>query len=334
MRKGLVLGVVALGLGSLPAAAQPAKSPDPTDPEAIVETMYGVSKPAKGLRPSHAKGLCAEGTFTATPEAAEISTAPTFGGRPLPAMVRLGVAGASLAASDKARSTRGMALRLELPDGGRHEFVMISAPVFSVRKVEDFIPLLESRRPDPATGKPDPAKVKAYNDAHPEVLRQAEYLAKAPVPASFAQAPFWGVNTFYFTGKDGQRRPARWTVEPVAGVVGLSEEQLKSLPDNFLADELRQRVAQGPVAWDFYLQFPAEGDPLADATAAWPSDRRRVKVGRLAVTKVAPAGEPGPCEAEMFDPLVLPTGIEPSDDPVLLVRSPVYAISVTRRQAP
>jgi catalase len=36
----------------------------------------------------------------------------------------------------------------------------------------------------------------------------------------------------------------------------------------------------------------------------------------------------------MFDPLALPEGIEPSDDPVLQVRSPAYAVSLSRRSAP
>jgi catalase len=32
-----------------------------------------------------------------------------------------------------------------------------------------------------------------------------------------------------------------------------------------------------------------------------------------------------------FDPLILPVGMAPSDDPVLHVRSPVYSQSFTRR---
>ena len=49
---------------------------------------------------------------------------------------------------------------------------------------------------------------------------------------------------------------------------------------------------------------------------------------------LTPAGETGACEAMMFDPLVLPEGIEPSDDPVLRVRSAAYAVSHSRRTAP
>jgi catalase len=331
LRHGPVIGLV--GLGLLAPAIAGAQDAAPS-PEAMVSAMYDAFKPPPGFRPSHAKGVCAEGTFTATPEAAGLSVAPHFSGRPVRATVRLSVAGASPKASDKARSARGMALRFHLPDGQTTDMVMISAPVFALRDPADFVALVESRRPDPATGRPDPARVQAFNDAHPDTRAQTEHFKTAPVPASYAHAPFWGVNTFVFVGEGGRRQPARWVVEPVAGVVGLTEEQLKTMPDGFLAEEFRGRLARGPAEWDFHLQFPGEGDPLDDATVSWPADRRKVKVGRLAVTSVAPMGTPGECEREMFDPLLLPEGIESSNDPILLVRSEAYAISLSRRLEP
>ena len=177
LRNGLVIGLAGLGLVAPPiAGAQDA----PPSPEAMVSAMYDAFKPPKGFRPSHAKGLCAEGTFTATPEAAGLSAAPHFRGRPVRTTVRLSVAGASPKASDKARSARGMALRFHLPDDKITDMVMISAPVFGLRDPANFVALVESRRPDPATGRPDPAKVQAFNDAHPDTKAQAEYFKTAP----------------------------------------------------------------------------------------------------------------------------------------------------------
>jgi catalase len=40
---------------------------------------------------------------------------------------------------------------------------------------------------------------------------------------------------------------------------------------------------------------------------------------------------PGNCRDVNFDPLVLPSGIEPSDDPLLSARSAAYSTSFTRR---
>ena len=45
----------------------------------------------------------------------------------------------------------------------------------------------------------------------------------------------------------------------------------------------------------------------------------------------ASAEENGPCRNITFDPLILPSGISPSDDPLLPARSGVYAVSLTRR---
>jgi catalase len=43
------------------------------------------------------------------------------------------------------------------------------------------------------------------------------------------------------------------------------------------------------------------------------------------------AEAPGNCRDINFDPLVLPVGIAPSDDPLLSARSAVYSQSFTRR---
>ena len=77
--------------------------------------------------------------------------------------------------------------------------------------------------------------------------------------------------------------------------------------------------------------LPREGDPLLSATAIWPADREQVEVGVLRIASVAPAGEPGECDPVMFNPTLLPAGIEPSQDPMLLIRAPAYAVSLSRR---
>jgi catalase len=45
----------------------------------------------------------------------------------------------------------------------------------------------------------------------------------------------------------------------------------------------------------------------------------------------ASSEDSGRCTAINYDPLVLPAGIEPSDDPLLSARSAVYARSFTLR---
>ena len=112
--------------------------------------------------------------------------------------------------------------------------------------------------------------------------------------------------------------------------LGLSDEQLKTMPDDFLADELRRRVASAPVVFDLKFQIAEAGDPVDDPTQVWPASRRVVPVGQLVVTAVAP-GAGGSCENITFNPTALPKGLDASNDPVLRARAAPYAVSLSRR---
>lgn len=122
--------------------------------------------------------------------------------------------------------------------------------------------------PDPDTGAPDPEVFKAFFDANPESQRFLDFMATVPTHASYAEAPYYAIHTFYFTNGEGDRQPARRLVEPLAGENILNEEALKTAWDDFLQAELGARLADQPVEYDLYLQFPEPGDPLDDASVA------------------------------------------------------------------
>lgn len=311
------------GLAALLAAAQAQTAP----PEAYVDALNAVFGRHAGAHASHAKGLCVAGSFTATGDAKALTTAGFLQGGTTPVTGRFSIGGGNPRASDKGKTVRGLALRFSPANGELTELVMISAPVFFVSKAEHFIPFLEARRPDPATGKPDAAKVKAFNESHPDTKPQAEYLAGTPVPASYGTAPYWAVSAFKFSNAEGKTVHARWRFEPRAGRLGLSEDELKTLPDDFLAGEIGQRLAKGPVEFDAWLQLAAPSDNVTDPTVQWPADRPQVNVGRLALQKLAPEG----CGTQMFNPLALARGISASDDSTLHVRPAVYGASLGRR---
>lgn len=299
-------------------------------PDEIVDAFEAVLGPVRTHRPSHPKGTCAAGTFQATAEGTRLSVAPVFNGQPMPAIIRFGVAGANPQASDVARSTRGLSFRLETPQGDLWDTASISAPIFGARTPEMLVAGLLARRPDPATGQPDPARVAAFVQANPESTLQGRWLGSVNPPASWATTPYWGVNTFLFRGQDGQVRPARWVFEPVAGTQRLTDEQMRTLGPNFLADEARRRVASGPIAYDMVLVFPGSGDDLINPTMAWPDDRPRTTVARLTVTSVE-AGAGGACDPISFLNLEMDPGIAFSEDPTLHARTPPYAVSLSRR---
>src|SRR5258705_9820136 len=72
------------------------------------------------------------------------------------------------------------------------------------------------------------------------------------------------------------------------------------------------------------------GDSIDNATIQWPEGREQVDVGTLNLDSVE-SEETSPARDINFDPLVLPAGIEESDDPLLSARSAVYSQSFTRR---
>ncbi len=108
-------------------------------------------------------------------------------------------------------------------------------------------------------------------------------------------------------------------------------DQAKSGDKNYLFDDLIARLARGPLQWHLIVTIGQPSDPTNDPTKLWPSDREHLDVGTLTIDH-AETEAPGNCRDINFDPLVLPAGIEPSDDLVLAARSPVYSESFRRRE--
>ena len=299
-------------------------------PDALVNALEGTFGKQAGARRSGAKGVCAEGFFVGTPDGRVLSKSALFSGAEIPVVARFSVGGGNPKASDKGKTVRGLALSMNGASGEQWQMANISAPVFFVNKPENFVKFLDARRPDPATGRPDPMKVKAFNDSHPDAKPQIDWLAKAPVPASYAAVNYWGANAFEFTNAKGTKQFGKWSFEPARGQESLTEEQLKTMPDDFLADELRNRAAATTIAFDFKVQLAQAGDNVNDATVPLPADRKTVTAGRLVINKIE-AGAGGACEKMTFIPLILPKGVAPSADPVLTARAASYAVSLGRR---
>ncbi len=333
MYKRFALTVTALVVASTftPVHAQSlATDTTAIDPTRMVDAFEATNGKFEGYRRSGAKGICATGEFTGSPEARALSVASAFSGRPVPVIVRFSVGGANPRAADNTKSQRNLALQFDLPGGEVWQMGNISAPVFGAASPAQMLGRIESLRPDPATKAADPAKVKVFADANPEVLLQGRYFASQPVPASFGSINYWGVHAFAFVNAKGEKQWGKWIFEPVGGVQGLSDEEAKAKGPNFLFDDMRRRVADGKVAFDFNLELAQAGDKLDNATVPLPEGRRKVTLGRLKVTSVGEDGG-GACLNITFNPTALPKGVEPSADPMLLARAAPYAVSLGRR---
>jgi catalase len=321
----LLAGILTLYIPQQTIAAQDEVTPDQV--VNAIETVFGVSP---GERRNHIKGTCAKGEFVGTPEAAGYSRSVLFSGKSIPVISRFSLAGGNPKVPDTAKSPRGMALEFTLPDGSLQHMTMLSTPVFGAMNPRTFLDLMIASRPDPATGKPDPEKIKAFKATHADSLVQASFLAQNNPPTSYTTSAYWGIHTFKFINHANKTTLVRWRFVPQDGEKRLSDDELKSFPANFLEQTLIARVRTGPVRWDMIVTIGEKGDPEDNPTLTWPDSRKQIRAGTLTITS-AMAQKGAECEPINFDPLVMGDGIEPTNDPILMFRSPAYALSYAKR---
>ena len=281
-----------------------------------------------GYRRNHAKGVCVSGYFQSSGQAAAYSLAQVFGpGERTPVVGRFAIPGGNPYAPDSSVPIRSMALRFALANGQQWRTGMNDMPVFPVATPEAFYQLLRAQQPDPATGQPDPHKMGAFFGSHPETAEFLAWVKTAKPSASFADQTYWSLDAFELVDRQGRRHPVRWRMAPETPV---SDAAGPAGDSDYLAADLRRRLAQAPLRWHLLITLAQPGDPIDDAAKEWPADRSVVDAGTLVLTSTEPQ-QSGPCRDINYDPTVLPHGIETSSDPLLPARSAAYADSYLRR---
>lgn len=301
-------------------------TPHRLTPQRIVDALQANGGVHPGFRRNHAKGVCVAGYFEGNGAASPYSKSLVFAAGRTPVVGRFAVPGGNPYAPDGSVPIRSFALRFALANGQQWRTGMNSMPVFPVSTPQAFYEQLQAGQPDPATGKPDPARLKAFFGAHPEAGPFLAWIKTAKPSASYATESYSALDAFYFVDAKGERHAVRWQVVPEAkdaapGPAGDTD---------YLASDLRTRLAAGPQRWHLKVMLAAPGDPTNDATKAWPDDRTTIDAGTLVIESEQPQ-ESGACRDINYDPTVLPDGIEVSDDPLLAARSAAYATSYLRR---
>ena len=296
------------------------------DPEALVNALNAVFGKHDGVRAAHTNGICVKGSFSPSDEAASLSKAPQFTqGLARPVVGRFSMGSGIPDASNAQKDTaRGLALHFDLGKGNTTDLVLISAPVFLAKNPEDFLQLLQT------VATKDGDKIGAYFKAHPEGTLQGAWLNARPVPASYVGVTYYGVHTFTLTNAAGQKQSVKLKAVPAGGEAGLSDDEAKAKAPDFYKPELTGRLAKGPAQFTLTAVLGEPGDSLDDPTAVWPEDKRKsVALGTIAITALE---SDAACDAGMFDPTNLADGIEgPKDDRGFAIRSPAYAVSLSRR---
>jgi catalase len=303
-------------------------APHRLTPKRIVDQFQHNAGVFPTYRRNHAKGVCVSGYFQGSGAATAYSSAQVFTRVRTPVVGRFAIPGSNPYAPDGKVPVRSMALRFTQADGQQWRTGMNDIPVFSVSTPQAFFAQLQAAQPDPATGKPDPEKLAAFFAAHPDSAALRTWLKNARPSASYATDTYHSLNAFFLVNAAGQRQAVRWAMAPL----GEDATPPASLPPgaDFLAADLAQRLAHGPLRWHLLLTLAEPGDPTNDAARQWPDARRRIDAGTLVIERTTPQ-ESGPCRDINYDPTVLPDGIVISDDPLLPARSAAYADSYLRR---
>jgi catalase len=285
--------------------------------------VYGVHP---GFRANHAKGIVAQGTFGASPDAASLSKANLFDGSTIPVTVRFSDSGGIPNIPDGTkRLPHGMAIKYHLKDGSETDMVLVSLKFFPVSNGPDFRDLLLAVAASPPNA-PKPTKLDLFFKSHPAAPASS---ASTSTPDSFADEQYNGIDAFVFVDKAGNRQPIRYIMAPEKLVHIDAAEAAKEPPD-FLMNEITARLAKEPVTFHLKAQLAAPGDQTKDPTQPWPEDRKVVDLGVLTIDKI----DPDSMEAEkklLFLPGALTPGIEESDDPLIDVRDGAYVVSYGRR---
>ena len=292
----------------------------------MIDMFEKLSGKQPGLRKAHATGICAQGTFKPNKTLSDLSSSELFKQASVPASIRFSMGSGNPSADERAPGARGMAIQLKLPNGAIHNIVGNSTPVFAAKDPDVFFGLLETLLPN-EEGKVDFAKVGQYIAQHPSTQPLAQWQRTTPAPYSYANSEFYGLHTFYFENEKKELTKFRWHTTPDSGIRLLTEDELSTSPTKFLNQRLIEQSKNNTISYTINAAIGLEGDTTIDPSKAWPADREIRELGKLTLTSVG--GEA--CTPTNFDPNVVTVGFKTSNDPVLRMRSPAYAVSFGKR---
>src|SRR5262249_22239370 len=207
---GLALAAVAgtfayLGGWLTPNALTPARFTDG------FEEVYGVHP---GFRRNHAKGVCVSGFFESNGNGVRLSKATVFRPGRVPVVGRFSLGGGHPGMPDTPEAVRGLGIQFSTPGGEVWRTTMINLAVFPFRTPEAFYDNLLASKPDPKTGKPDPAAMMTFAEHHPETKQALAVIKAQPVSTGFENSTFRALNAFLLTDAAGASVAVRWQLTP------------------------------------------------------------------------------------------------------------------------
>lgn len=287
--------------------------------ETAIQSIEKIAGTHPGYRRAHAKGSYYRAVFEPNGQAAPYTTAAHLQAKPVDAVVRFSDSSPNPNMIDGLSPVKGMSVQFGLPGGEATYLVSVNVPVFLTKTPEAFIEMMRL-----AAEGPGPRDlVKIFID-YPESKAAFHILKQMKPFTSYSTSRYFPIHTFYFVNEAGDRQPVKYEWTPDQSFSADAKKKAAAHPADYLERELDEQL---PAGFTLFIILGEPVDPVDDSTVLWPEERKRIAVGRLEIKeKIA-----DPNDQVVFDPTILPEGIECSNDPVLHARRDLYAASFKRR---
>ena len=256
-------------------------------PEQIVDAIHDIGGRHDGTRAVHAKGVVCAGTFTATPEGGLAHTRGAHAGRASPrdgaVLERRRRPGHARPREGRPRPGREALPRRRHPHrpGRDHASALL-------RQERGRLPRVHAgaqARPRDGAARHGEDRRLPRGTPRGAARDPARALAARPGQLRAARVPR-DTRVQVDRCRTATERWIRFSFRPLAGVAGLSDEEAAERSDDYLQEEIRERLAREPVEFELEVAIAREGDDPDDPTEPWPDDRERVVVGTLRVEEL------------------------------------------------
>src|SRR5205814_3907529 len=117
---------------------------------------------------------------------------------------------------------------------------------------EAFYEQVIASKPEPETGKPDLAKMKAFLARHPETEKAVTVIKGQLLASGFDNSTFHGLNAFRFINWAGDSAAVRWIMKPMQPFEAANTASAPK-DKNYLFDSLIAAIHHQPLRWHLII---------------------------------------------------------------------------------
>lgn len=286
----------------------------------LIDALHAGADVPPGCRVNHARGLLVEGKFLGVPRAAQFCASPVFDDAEQPLIARFSDSGPDprIRQDSPEAEPRGLAVRI----GQDSQLVLVghSFEGFPAQDPQTFLAFIQALNMQHTA----PASLQAHLAANSAAQRFGR-LRQDALPTGYASRSYHMLHPYRLTAADGQTRTGRLTIR--GRNAGGAHKALAGR--NCMDRALRLAMAASPVALELAFTPAPEQGTTDDLSTAWPGHGGSTLLGYLMLERIVPDQDAQ--RVLMFDPSILPAGIEFAGDPLLKARLRAYQLAAKRR---